>query len=196
MDTLILNKDGNPLCMFPLSIVSWQTAIKLVALEKVVTIKEYNDWVVSSPTTKINVPSIVMTTEYVKWNHKTKFSRSNVYIRDNFSCQYCGKQFDAEVLTLDHVVPKSHGGKTNWTNISTACKKCNNAKGNESHMRPIKMPHKPSYFELVARRQEYPITIREEEWKYYLPWKDSLIYLTRTGEHRTSPLTHSQAHGD
>ncbi|QCG76227.1 HNH endonuclease family protein [Pseudomonas phage vB_PaeM_PA5oct] len=178
MDTLILDKDGNPLCMLPLSVVDWQTSIKLVSLGKVEILKNYDNWEVNSPSITMKVPSIVMSTEYIKWNHKTKFSRNNVYLRDNYQCQFCFRTFPVKQLTLDHVLPKRYGGKTNWTNICTACKVCNNKKGDNKNIIPIKMPHRPTYYELVSRRQQLPILIRDSDWKFYLPWDSNLIIIT------------------
>lgn len=176
-DTLILNKDGQPLSMLPLSVVGWQTAIRLLTLDKVRVLKSHNDWVVNSPSVSINVPSVVITTDYVKWSRHVKYSRSNVFLRDMFTCQYCGAKPAIAQLTLDHVNPKSHGGRTAWNNISTACKKCNSNKGNDASILPKVVPRKPSYYELAAKRKQYPIRIRDEYWKNFLDWDNTLITL-------------------
>jgi len=176
-DCLILNKDGQPLSMLPLSVVGWQTAIRLLTLEKVRVLKEHDNWEVRSPSITLNVPSVVITTDYVKWNRHVKYNRTNVYLRDGFACQYCGSKPQHSLLTLDHVIPKSLGGKTNWNNMTTACKICNSNKGNDGDIVPKIMPRKPSYYELAARRKNYPIRIRDEYWKNFLDWDDSLIIL-------------------
>ena len=166
-----------PLSMLPLSVVGWQTAIRLLTLEKVRVLKDHEDWQIRSPSWTVSVPSVVMTTDYIKWNRHVKYNRSNVYLRDGFACQYCGAKPSPSQLTLDHVLPKSHGGKTNWANISTACKDCNSIKGNNPDIKPKIMPHKPSYYELAARRKQYPIRIRDEYWKNFLDWPEELIHL-------------------
>src|SRR5215471_16280986 len=87
MDTLILNKDGSPLSLVPLSVVTWQVAIKLLFLGKVTVLKEHEDWVVRSQKLEMHVPSIIICAEYVKWNKRIKYSRTNVFLRDDFTCQ-------------------------------------------------------------------------------------------------------------
>ena len=117
MDTLLLNADGTPLSLVPLSVVTWQVAMRLVFLEKVRVLKEYEHWTVRSQHLELKVPSIIIMTEQVKWSKQLKYSRNNVYLRDDFTCQLqttsrCrsmeGKVKLAE-LTLDHVVPRSQG---------------------------------------------------------------------------------------
>jgi 5-methylcytosine-specific restriction endonuclease McrA len=177
MDTLILNKDGTPLSVVPLSVISWQTAIRLAYQEKVRVHATYENWVVRSPSVEMHVPSVVMTTDYVKWGKQIKYSRSNVYLRDRFTCQLCSKQFPVSQLTLDHVVPRSHGGKTNWTNIITACKPCNHRKGDNHKIRPRVMPSKPNYYEIMAKRMQYPVAVRDESWLPFLAWDKELIQM-------------------
>jgi 5-methylcytosine-specific restriction endonuclease McrA len=185
MDTLILNKDHNPLSIVPLSVVPWQTAIRLAYQDKVYILANYEHWQVRSPSTTMNVPSVVVTSEYIKWNRHVKYNRTNVYLRDNFTCQLCGeKDLPPSQLTLDHVVPRKHGGKTNWKNIVTACRKCNHAKGDDRRIVPKKMPERPSYYELIAKRMHYPITVRDESWLFYLQWPEDKIMMKVPKENR------------
>lgn len=169
-DTLILNSDGNPLSVVPMSVVPWQDAIRLTYQDKVRVMHEYDDWEVRSPSTTWKVPSVVMTSEYVKWNRVVKYNRTNILLRDMFTCQFCGDKPPAHQLTLDHVLPRIHGGKTNWTNIVTACKTCNHNKGSNKKIVPKHMPTKPNYYQLMAHRQKFPITVRDENWLIYLDW--------------------------
>jgi 5-methylcytosine-specific restriction endonuclease McrA len=184
-DTLILNADGRPLSEVPLSAVPWTTATRLMFLDKVRIIKEYDDWTIRSQHLEIKVPSIVIMVKQVKWGKHLKYSRNNVYLRDDYTCQLritnrCkdakgkGKAVD---LTLDHVVPKSMGGKTTWLNVCAACKPCNSEKGNDARIVPKKLPHKPSYYEILAKRKTLPIQIRDEDWKHYIDWPADLIKL-------------------
>ena len=101
----------------------------------------------------LHLPEVIVCTEYrgfgYKVNHRRpKFSRTNVYRRDRNTCQFCGKKFQTEDLTLDHVVPKSKGGQMTWTNIVLACTPCNNKKGNktlaEAKLKLIRQPFQPS----------------------------------------------------
>ncbi len=186
MDTLLLNADGTPLSSVPLSVVTWQVAMRLVFLGKVRVLKDYDYWTVRSQHLEMKVPSIVMMTEQVKWSKHLKYSRANVYLRDDFTCQLQSTRRCREVggkvklseLTLDHVVPRSNGGKTNWTNVCASCKDCNSDKGNDGKIVPKKMPKKPSYYEILNKRKNLPIHIRDEEWKFYIDWPDHLIKVT------------------
>lgn len=196
MDTLILNKDGSPLSVIPLSVVSWQDSMRLLALDKVRVLKEYDDWIVHSQKLKVKVPSIVICTDYVKWTKKVKYSRANVYLRDDFTCQLQNTQrckdnegrTKLEDLTLDHVVPRSKGGKTTWLNVVTSCKTCNSNKGNDAKIVPKRLPHKPTYYEIFAKRKKHPVRVRDPEWAVYLgEWDQSLVQVVPTS---------NQNHGD
>jgi 5-methylcytosine-specific restriction endonuclease McrA len=77
-------------------------------------------------------------------NKHIAFTRENIYLRDKFKCQYCGNEFKKQYLTLDHVIPKSQGGKTTWENIVCSCAKCNHSKGNKTpEQANIKLIRKP-----------------------------------------------------
>ncbi len=174
-DTLILNADANPLSVVPMSVVPWTDAIRLAYQDKVTVVHEYEDWQVRSPSQTWNVPAVVMCTEYIKWNRVVKYNRTNILLRDHFTCQLCGDKPPAHMLTLDHVLPRIHGGKTNWTNIITACKPCNHNKGSNKNIVPKRMPEKPNYYQLMANRMKYPITVRHESWLNYLAWDTELV---------------------
>lgn len=182
-ETLILNADGQPLSQVPLSVITWQNAIRLVFQGKATVLKSYDDWKIRSQHLEMNVPSIIIMSEQAKWSKNLKYSRANVYLRDNFTCQLqiTGKCRDLHgkvkvtELTLDHILPKSFGGKTSWMNVCTSCKDCNSEKGNDASIVPRKKPHRPTYYEILARRKSLPIHIRDAEWRYYLNWPDELI---------------------
>lgn len=182
-DTLLLNTDGQPISYVPLSVITWQNALRLVYLDKVKVLKEYDNWVVRSQKLELKVPSIVMMTEHVKWRKDLKYSRANVYLRDDFTCQLQSTSRCRERqgrtklvdLTLDHVVPRSQGGKTNWLNVCTSCKDCNSEKGNDHTIVPKRKPYKPGYYEILNKRKTLPISIRDDEWKYYIDWPDHLV---------------------
>lgn len=185
MDTLILNADMNPLSIMPVSIINWQTAIRLVYTDKVRTINAHEGWEVRSPSTTMQVPSVVMCTEYVKWSRQVKYNRNAVLLRDDHTCQLqttwkCkrdhGKGNNPNELTIDHVVPRAHGGKTSWTNVVTACKDCNSEKGSDKTIRPKVMPTRPSYYQLAAKRMTKPVVIRQLVWMDYLQWDKDLVW--------------------
>ena len=157
--------------------------MRLLFTDKINVLKEYDDWVVRSQKTEWKVPSIVMMNTHKKWNKGLKYSRNNVYLRDDFTCQlqttWRCKELHGHVrpteLTLDHVIPKSHGGKTNWLNVTTSCKQCNSDKGADHTVLPKKKPHKPTYYEILNKRKQMPIYIRDPDWAYYLDWPEHLI---------------------
>ena len=103
---LVLNADFRPLSYYPLSLWPWQEAIKAAWLDRVDIIAEYED-VVRSPSTEIRIPSVVVLKDYVKPQKRVAFTRFNLFLRDEFRCQYCGAKGD---LTFDHVVPRARGG--------------------------------------------------------------------------------------
>lgn len=92
-----------------------------------------HDWKARTVTRDFEVPAVVRLVRSVKVRPMyVRFSRENVYLRDGYRCQYCGAQFRHRELTLDHVVPRCHGGRTTWKNIVTCCVNCNRKKGSLS----------------------------------------------------------------
>lgn len=185
-DCLVINSSGQPLSLVPLSTVSWQVALRLYFTDKVKIIKEHDNWVVRSQHLEMNVPSIVIMTEQAKWDRSLKYNRHNVFVRDEFTCQLqitnkCknrnGKT-TVDNLTLDHVLPRSLGGKTTWTNVCTCCKDCNGKKGNDKTILPKKLPKKPTYYELLAKRKNRPLFIKDIAWNDYISWPEDLVTVT------------------
>jgi 5-methylcytosine-specific restriction endonuclease McrA len=166
-DCLLLNQDYRPISVLPLSVINWQHAIKLMFLKKVHVLETYPTWIVHSERLAINVPSVCVTVDYFKYKKNVKFSRYNMYLRDLFQCQYCEEIFDFDELTIDHVIPRSNGGKTEWVNCCTACKPCNHKKGAKL-MRPKILPYKPDYYSLIDRWKDLPFTVKQESWNKYL----------------------------
>ena len=145
---LVLNADFRPLSYFPLSLWPWQDAVKAVFLDRVNIVAEY-DRVVRSPSFEMSLPSVISLKEYVTASRRPAFTRFNVFLRDSFSCQYCGDRFPTPELTFDHVIPRSRGGRTNWENVVTACSVCNLRKGNrtpeEAQMPLLAPPGRPRW---------------------------------------------------
>ena len=165
--TLVLNADYQPLCWLPLSVIPWQQAIRLVYLDKLRVLETYDDWAVHSPSVTLQVPALVITKEYMKYKKGIRFSRKNLYLRDLYQCQYCGETSDRQELTIDHVVPVSKGGKTEWKNCVTACYDCNYKKGNKI-MSPRRLPFKPEYWHLVGNHDYLNFDVKHDSWKPYL----------------------------
>ncbi|MFN7635278.1 MAG: HNH endonuclease, partial [Acetobacteraceae bacterium] len=113
---LVLNADFRPLSYFPLSIWGWQDAVKAVFLDRVSVLSEY-DAEVRSPRIAMKLPSVIALKDYIPAARRPAFTRFNVFLRDAFSCQYCGTPKPTPDLTFDHVVPRSRGGRTTWENV-------------------------------------------------------------------------------
>lgn len=174
-DTLLLNSDGRPLSILPLSTLTWQESIKLLVLDRINVLEWHPDWEVHSQSVTMRVPSVVSTREYISRSKQgINFNRSNVFARDKHICQYCGDIFQPKDLTLDHVLPRSKGGKTNWENIVTACKWCNHEKGNNERIIPKKKPTRPDFFQ-IANSKSVMLNIRYKEWLIYLDWPEEKI---------------------
>lgn len=174
-DTLVLNSDGLPVSMVPISTMNWRDSVKSAFLGSVEVLHHYDNWIVRSPSVEFKVPSVIMIKEWVKTGRFVKFNKHNIFIRDRYTCQYCGERFNSEDLTMDHVIPRIDGGKTNWTNITSSCGPCNHTKSHFYKMKPTRYPWRPSYGEFVNILKEREITIRDEAWNYYLGWPEEKI---------------------
>lgn len=167
-DCLVLNADGQPVSMLPPSTVQWKEAITYMWLDKVHVLEWYDDWVVSSTSWETRVPAVIMLKDMMKRKKMPRFSRYNLYLRDMYTCQFCNNQFTHSELTLDHVLPISKGGKTNWENIVASCGPCNSRKGNNEKIRPLREPYRPDYFELANNRKKMGFDIKHPSWEMFL----------------------------
>lgn len=174
---LVLNADFRPLSYFPLSLWSWQDAVKAVYLERVSVLSEY-DTAVRSPNHTIRLPSVIALREYIPAARRPAFTRFNVFLRDCFSCVYCGSEHPTPELTFDHVIPRSRGGRTSWENVVTACGPCNLRKGSrlpqEIRMFPRHAPRQPTSWELQENGRMFPPNYLHESWRDYLYWDSEL----------------------
>lgn len=115
-------------------------------------------------------PDVIRLKEYVNVPRTSvKFNRRNIYRRDDYTCQYCGKEFDFGDLTYDHVMPQSRGGETTWDNIVTCCFDCNvNKKGDrtpeEAGLRLLNEPKEPRW----TPHEKMNITNPPKQWNPYL----------------------------
>lgn len=168
MSTLILNADAAPISMLPLSIITWEESIKYLVADKASVLEWHDDWIVRSVTWSTRVPAVMMLREYQKKKTAVRFSKQNVFLRDQYRCQYCGTDVQKRYATLDHVLPVSHGGKSIWENTVCACGDCNSRKGNDYKIRPKIVPKKPSYFELVEKRRKMSWDLQHPSWADYI----------------------------
>ena len=171
---LVLNADYRPLSYYPLSLWSWQDTIKAVFLDRVNILSHY-ERAVRSPTFEMQLPSVVSLKTYVKPAKYPAFTRFNLFLRDRFSCQYCGAKSE---LTFDHVVPRSRGGLTTWDNVVAACSPCNLLKANrlphEINMLPHMTPVRPTVHELHQNGRAFPPNYLHESWQDFLYWDSEL----------------------
>jgi 5-methylcytosine-specific restriction endonuclease McrA len=174
---LVLNADFRPLNYFPLSLWSWQNSVKAVFLDRVNVVSEYDN-AIHSPSWEMKLPSVISLKEYVHVARNPAFTRFNVFLRDRFSCQYCTDPFPTQELTFDHVVPRSQGGRTEWTNVVTACSHCNLRKANKSiknaGMQLLKKPVQPSNHYLQEVGRAFPPNFLHESWRDFLYWDSEL----------------------
>jgi 5-methylcytosine-specific restriction endonuclease McrA len=172
--TLLLNADMQPVNLMPLSTVDWQEAIRYMVLDKIEVLAWYDNWVVHSATWETKVPAVIMLKEYQKPKHTMRLSKRNVFLRDQYQCQYCGDEVTEQNATLDHVHPVSKGGKTTWENSTTACKPCNYKKAaHVGKMKPKLQPYKPHFWDLVEKRKQRGYNIQHPSWRYYLDSQDA-----------------------
>lgn len=133
----------------PVEIIPWEKAFYLMFKDKADVIEYYDEYWVRSTHEKYQVPSVIKVNMVVDKNKNAKFCRENVFIRDDYTCQYCGAFGEEVELTFDHVTPRAKGGQTNWMNIVTACGKCNRKKADktmqEANMDLINLPCIPKW---------------------------------------------------
>ena len=158
---LILNQDYTAL-----TVCSIQKAFVLVFLNKAELVAEVGDRKLRTVSKSYAMPSIIRLFRYVNLPYRgVMLTRQNIFKRDNNRCQYCNTTQD---LTLDHLIPKSKGGRSSWTNLVTACKTCNSKKGDqtpeEAGMTLRREPFKPSFIMFL---RDFSGNIHEE-WIPYL----------------------------
>lgn len=171
---LVLNADFRPLSYYPLSLWPWQDAVKAAYMDRVTILAEY-DKVVRSPSLEIRIPSVIVLKDYVRPQKRVTFTRFNLFLRDEFCCQYCGACGE---LTFDHVVPRASGGRTSWENVVAACGRCNLQKGARSLRRSglslTEKPRRPEAQELNNKGRKFPPGYLHDSWQDFLYWDAEL----------------------
>lgn len=152
----------------PVEVISWQEAVILTWLNKAWA-AEYTDKWVRSAKEAFQIPSVIVLFRYIDEKFfSLPCTRKNILTRDDHQCQYCGNHFRESDLTIDHVIPRSKGGKNEWNNVAAACRTCNQRKSNylleNSPVSLIRKPKKPSYRSLIKKR----IGDANSKWKEYL----------------------------
>lgn len=161
---LVLNLDHTPVAVVPV-----QKAIVLVLMEKANCLSTYELLKIRTVSRSFEYPAVIRLVAYKSIPYKgVLLNRNNLFRRDNGECQYCGNK---RHLTIDHVIPRSKGGKTNWTNLVTACHRCNVNKGDKSPEQAgltlRKEPFRPSLSYFLAEYAER----QAAEWLPFLASK-------------------------
>jgi len=159
---LVLNQS-----YLPLTITTTKKAVILLFLDKAEVVEINKEKVIRTIKDGFPYPSVIRLKKFAKLaNRKIDLTRKNVMKRDGMQCQYCGKKHVN--LTVDHILPKSRGGKDEWENLTTACNECNNKKGNrtpeEAGMRLLSIPKKPNPLFFIRNN----LNASEILWKDYL----------------------------
>lgn len=178
--TLILNRSWQPVHVAPVSrslILLWNDAAKVVDPEDY-QLYTWSDWAKLAPQEgepfirtvrfRLRVPEVLTLTHHDRPRlNAVTFSRRNLFKRDHATCQYCGGRPGTEELTIDHVVPRAHGGLTTWDNCVLACVACNSRKANrtpdQAHMKLRRAPFRPSWKPLYDAS-----TVRIASWSRFL----------------------------
>ena len=154
----------------PINITAVRRAVILI-LKGVATTEEENGGFVHSARKAVRVPSVIRLTEFRRIPFQSRaLSRKNILLRDRYTCQFCGRVLPAGELTLDHVIPRSRGGHTDWDNLVACCHKCNNMKGDRMPDESgLKLRRPPRPFTLHTSRQLMRMMGRSDDrWRKYL----------------------------
>jgi 5-methylcytosine-specific restriction endonuclease McrA len=185
-DVLVLNRN-----FYAIHITSWQRAISLIYTDHARVVDEdyrqysFQDWrelsllmrespsgFVSTPTFRIAIPEVIALRNYDRLPvGDVKFTRRNIYEHYNHRCCYCGEKFNTAELNLEHVLPRSRGGKTDWSNIVTACMPCNLKKADrlpeEAGMKLLIRPFKPKWRGSSSLVFRVPVKIKAS-WQRFI----------------------------
>lgn len=162
---LVLNASYEPINITPV-----RRAVVLV-FKGVATTEEENGNFIHSARMAIRAPSVIRLCEFRHIPRQTRaLSRKNILLRDRYTCQFCGRVFPASELTLDHVIPRSRGGRTDWDNLVACCHACNNRKGDRlPEEAGLKLLRPPRPYTLHTSRQLMRIIGKSDErWRKYL----------------------------
>jgi 5-methylcytosine-specific restriction endonuclease McrA len=163
--TLLLNSTFEPLRVVP-----WKKAVIMVMLGRVEVVEEY-ERMIRGVSFALRLPAVIRLNHFIKRRTlPIKFNRQSLYARDKGRCQYCGNPFAPKDLTYDHVIPRSKGGQTEWTNVVICCPACNLRKGGrtpeEAGMFLVRKPRVPIWIPLLT--MNLGIEKTPDPWKNYL----------------------------
>lgn len=165
-EVLVLNSDYEPL-----NVCNVRRAVVLIYLGKAEVLHADEETDMATAEMRLTVPSVVRLKCHVKRPlPELKLSRRTIFARDNYTCQYCGST--ARDMTIDHVIPKRHGGPPSWDNLVCCCRKCNVHKSDklvhQAGMKLIRAPRRPRYVPYISLTK-YLVGRKNEVWRSYLP---------------------------
>jgi 5-methylcytosine-specific restriction endonuclease McrA len=139
---------------------------------------------VGTPSGRIRIPRVIALVAFDRLPKRhVRFSRINLMARDNFQCQYCGRKPHRAELNLDHVVPRSLGGRSTWENVVTSCVDCNRKKGGrtprQAHLRLLRKPERPRWTPLANLMWS---SVRYQEWRPFLSVVDASYWNVELAE--------------
>lgn len=126
----------------------------------------------------IRIPRVILLQFYERLpRSRVRFSRQNIYARDQNTCQYCGKRFSRSELNLDHIVPRRLGGRTTWENVVCCCLPCNLRKGGrtpeQASMKLTRRPSRPKWTPIMRAADG---RVRYREWLPFLRFVDAAYW--------------------
>jgi len=154
----------------PINVCAARRALVLV-LKGVASAEEESTQHIHSARAAVRLPSVIRLLEYRRIPHQTRaLSRKNILMRDRYTCQYCHRTLPSSELTLDHVVPRSRAGESNWENLVACCNPCNNKKGSRTPEEAgMKLARQPRPFSLHTSRHLMRLLGKsDEQWRKYL----------------------------
>ncbi|MGH2534071.1 MAG: HNH endonuclease [Thermomicrobiales bacterium] len=176
---LVLNQNYEPL-----NVCNVRRAIVLI-IDGKAEVLEVHASCVSSPSRTFPSPSVIRLVYLIRRPRpRVKLTRREIFIRDHYTCQYCGRQ--GSDLTIDHIVPRSRGGEHAWDNLVSACKPCNHRKGGkslgEARMSLRKAPAEPSagIYYTIQRRLNADVN---DAWQKFLPGFQPIVHINGNGAH-------------
>lgn len=172
---LVLNADFQPIRLHPLSLWSFEKTVSAVVRGRVMVLEEY-EAVLHSANATYKPPSVIALKQYVKVPSRVAFNRINIFLRDDFRCQYCGEKFTTNELTFDHVIPRSKGGSNTMGNVVAACAPCNSKKSDQI-WKPLTAPIVPNSKVMARKAALRKDLIKGQlhaDWISYLYWSGVL----------------------
>ena len=157
-----------------ISVVPWKKAVKLVVKGKAEVVHNSADSIPFGRG-RFPIPSVIRLLEPIPWKAhvvRVRFTRKNIIIRDDSNCQYCGQKVSKSAITIDHIIPRSRGGESNFTNCVVSCMRCNSIKADktlaEAELKLLNRPRQPSFYTFYRNY----LKGAPEEWKIYVMGKD------------------------